>query len=520
MIHQYPENPSPSTPARIDGWSFSKLNMADVSTFYDHLVRRATRLVDVDELSAALATIREAANLAYLVNWRYQDDRLETLLGRISSRLLKESPPRHRSDVRVVFFDSWGLDARGLSLQYIRAIKACRAPLLYICENRNDAASVQLREELAREPAAEVLYLDGILDPAEKSKKIFDATFAFAPTRIMMHMTPWAVEAITAFRAMPDVVKCQINLTDHAFWLGISCTDYSIEFREYGRALSLTARGLPATRIILNPYYPIVEDNRKDPLPERKPGDTVIFTGGSYYKMYGRRGEFFDLIARLLDNHESVVFWIAGNGRSNLIEDKLQRYIRNGRVTLIGNRKDINAVFKACDIYLSTYPFCGGLMAQLAAAHNRPVLSFTAPDLAMNRLEDIIGTSKIPEITTTNIETFSQMASELIKNKEARTQRAQAVKAAMHNQADFEDRVSNILSRPEVLCDSNAVAFDIDHHAVASLYLEIENDFQDQLARRILRNTSLRSALRFPVITAKAVGKVAYFMLARSGPCN
>lgn len=506
--------PPPPTP--VDGWSFPDFNLADVSGFYDHLVRRAMRQVDADQPAEALATIREAAQLAYLVNWRYQDDRLEDLLGRISARLLRGTPPARRDGARIVFFDSWGLDARGLSLQYIRALKAYGSPLLYICENRNEAASAQLREELAREPAAEVLYLDGVTDPVEKTRKIFDAATAFAATRIMMHMTPWAVEAIAAFRAMPDAVKYQINLTDHAFWLGTSCTDYSLEFREYGRTLSSTKRGLPAARVILNSYYPIVDDNRKDPLPDRRPNDTVIFTGGAYYKMYGRGGYFFDLIANLLDDHDDVVVWIAGNGRTKLLEDKLQRYIRDGRVTLIGNRKDINAVFKACDIYLSTYPFCGGLMAQLATVHDRPVLSFTSADLVTNRLEDIIGTSETPEITTIDVERFRQMASELIENRERRTHRAQAIKAAMHNRAGFEARVFDILARPEVLHDATARPLDIDHHAVTSLYLEIENDFQDQLARRILHNTGFRSTLRFPAVTAKAALKVAYFMIMKS----
>ncbi|TDE33639.1 hypothetical protein [Antarcticimicrobium sediminis] len=506
--------PPPATP--VNGWSFPDFNLADVTAFYEHLVCRATRQVDADKPADAMVTIREAANLAYLVNWRYQDDRLENLLSRISARLLPGMPPPPRDSARIVFFDSWGLDARGLSLQYIRALKAYGAPLLYICENRNEAASTQLREELARASAAEVLYLDDVSGPVEKTRKIFDAATAFAATQIMMHMTPWAVEAIIAFRAMPNVVKYQINLTDHAFWLGTSCTDYSLEFREYGRTLTSTQRGLPADRVILNPYYPIIEDNRKDPLPDRRPGDTVVFTGGAYYKMYGRGGYFFDLIANLLDNHDDLIVWIAGNGHTKILEDKLQRYIRDGRVMLIGNRKDINAVFKACDIYLSTYPFCGGLMAQLATVHERPVLSFTSADLVTNRLEDIIGTGETPEITTTDVERFRQMASELIEDREKRTHRARAIKATMHNRADFEARVFDILTRPEAMHDATARPLELEHHAVTSLYLEIENDFQDQLARRILHNTGFWSTLRFPAVTAKAALKVAYFIVTKS----
>lgn len=63
-------------------------------------------------------------------------------------------------------------------------------------------------------------------------------------------MAPWAMEAITAFHAFPNVRKYLINLTDHAFWLGTSCTDYLVEFRNYGINVSRSKRGLPLSAIL------------------------------------------------------------------------------------------------------------------------------------------------------------------------------------------------------------------------------------------------------------------------------
>ncbi len=496
----------------IDALSFPKINLGEVTAFYESLVSRALSQVASDRVSVALSTIAEAAKIAYLVNWRYHDERLEATLARISARLLAPEPAVAAQGERIVFFDSWGLDARGLSLQYIRALKAVGAEVLFICESRNEAGSLRLREELDRAPVAEVLYLDGVTDEVEKARKIHAAIAGFVPTRIMMHMTPWAVGAIAALHAFPQVRKYQVNLTDHAFWLGAGCTDYALEFRDYGLTITQDKRGIPAARTILNPYYPIVEDSHTASLPDRTEGDVVIFTGGAFYKMYGREGYFFDLIANLLDEHAEVVVWIAGNGRTTPLERRLRQYLDTGRVKLIGNRKDINAVFAASDIYLSTYPFCGALMAQLATVNDRPILSFTSADLVTNHLEDIVGATGVPVITVTDVDAFRKKASGLIGDARERSRAAAAAKAAMHDRAAFERRMADILARSEDREVAPSKPLDIDYDAFTSLYLEIENFFQDELAKRLLHNTTWRSTLRFPVLTAKAAVHVAWFL--------
>lgn len=49
-------------------------------------------------------------------------------------------------------------------------------------------------------------------------------------------------------------------------------------------------------------------------------------------------------------------------------------------VFLIGDRHDINEVFKHSDIFLNTYPIGGGLMTQYAAANSKPILSLGVKD--------------------------------------------------------------------------------------------------------------------------------------------
>lgn len=499
----------------MEGLPFPRINLSEVTGFYENLVADALAQVSRGRWAEAMDKMVQAARIAYLVNWRYQDSRIEAALKLITEAVLsaEDNPPAKGE--RIVFFDSWGLDARGLSLQYIRALNASGASILFICETRNEAGSVGLREELSKGAATETLYLDDVNNELEKARRIHASISAFRPSRILMHMTPWAVGAIVAFHAFSKVPRYQINLTDHAFWLGTGCSDYLLEFRDYGIAISQEKRGIAPERTILNPYYPIVEDSQSYPLPERKDVEVVVFSGGAFYKMYGREGYFFDIIGCLLDDNPNVVVWLAGNGRTTLLKERLGTHLESGRVKLIGNRKDINAVFQACDVYLSTYPFCGALMAQLATRHGVPILSFTSADLVTNRLEDIIGTDDVHQITHTDISAFRHQAAALIADAELRSVTAAQARSAMHDRNKFECRIVEILSRTEDQPRAPSKRMAIDYDAVTSLYLEIENYFQDELAKLLVQNTNLQSAVMFPLLTAKATLHVASFSLMK-----
>jgi glycosyltransferase involved in cell wall biosynthesis len=493
---------------------FPHIKLNEIIELYEHLVALALSQTNNGIFNDALKTISDAAKIAYLINWRYGDERLEVALKKISHSLFENSGKiSNKTTGKVVFFDSWGLDSRGLSLQYIRALNASSSSILFICESRNESGSISLREELSRGLENKIIYLDSIYDEDEKSKKIKNEISNFGPSHIFMHMTPWATGAIAAFHAFPDVVRYQVNLTDHAYWLGADCSDYIIEFRNYGATVSQEKRGIDSDRIIFNPFYPIIEDNHSNKLPERNKGDVVIFTGGAYYKMYGRDGFFFDLILKILDEHPNVIFWIAGHGRGDLLQKRLHHYLKSGRVRIIGDRKDINAVFKACDIYLATYPFSGGLMAQLATANGVPILSFTSPDLALNRLEDIVGVENNFIITVSDLEAFERRASMFIKNADARFEVAYLASQAMHSRSGFDFIVSKLIINTNELVHDNIQKISIDYKVLTGMYLEIENFFQDSLARRIVRTITFRMMLNFPSITIKSIIHVFSFLI-------
>lgn len=490
-----------------------EFSLIEIVEFYEHLVSRVISQINRKQFEDALHTISEAARIAYLINWRYQDERLENAMQLIGRSLLTVIKANNTScNQRVVFFDSWGLDARGLSLQYIRALSSMGSSILFICESRSESSSIGIREALI-ECRADIIYLDKMNSQAEKAKKIHFEIAAFKPTKILMHMSPWASGAIAAFNAIENIPRYLINLTDHAFWLGTGCTDYSVEFRSYGANLSRDKRGISSGKILINPYYPIVEEQSSGDLPQREEGQTVILTGGSFYKMYGREGYFFDLIKLIIDQNPSVVIWIAGTGRSTMLKERLKNHIGSGRVKLIGNRQDINAVLKTSDIYLATYPLGGALMAQLAVANFIPILSYTSSDLVLNHLDEIVGTESTSVRTFTEICAFLEYASELINDPRKRNELAAIAKSKMHTRNEFERNTKFIFNNSESKMKWNHKSINIEYDSITKLYVEIENCFQDELARRILRNTSMISAVEYLKVTVKAFWHVVSFIL-------
>lgn len=64
------------------------------------------------------------------------------------------------------------------------------------------------------------------------------------------------------------VKRYLINPTDHAFWLGKSCLDFSIEFRDYGCNVSNKFRSIENNQIIKQIYYPILISSDFKGLPK------------------------------------------------------------------------------------------------------------------------------------------------------------------------------------------------------------------------------------------------------------
>lgn len=330
-----------------------------------------------EDFSETMHLISKLAFTLYEYNQTYTDDFLERCLEKMVNNISvalddkgKKSNFTNRK-MKILFYDGFGLDTRGLALIYIRALSKIGAELLYITVNSGKGKQPKLLEEL-KKGKAEIVYL-----PDEYKVKLYPDIcrhiHAFHPEVAFLYTTPWDVPGVMAFMFFSGKMRrYQINLTDHAFWLGIHAFDFCLEFRDFGASVSRKYRKIAKERLLMQPYYPVVEKNEKfGGFPfEKRAGDFIIFSGGSLYKTFDLNHTYYHIVEFCLREVPYTKFWYAGNGDDTYLNDLKRKYPNRVFHTL--ERGDLFAILLHVDMYLNTIPLGGGLMTQYAAIAGRP----------------------------------------------------------------------------------------------------------------------------------------------------
>lgn len=347
----------------------------DIKSLYRKLVSKAQATLRKNNFNSCMMYIDAAANLAYNYNWIFADSSLEKMIHVLASNMLNINQNIFQTK-KYIFYDAFSMDNRGLTQQYIRALMDNNITFLYITENVF-IDETDIYQEVKNYTHADLCIVPANLNRASKVKFIYNTILRYESSGIFMHIKPWSVEALVAFAAFPRIVKYNINLTDHAFWLGSSVLNYNIEFRNYGCSLSVCKRGLTDQQILLLPYYPIQNKIAFEgfPIPKKK-GDVFLFAGANLYKIYGNNDEFLRTIKTLLDAYPNTYFFYAGGGDATHFNFFVEQEKLVGRVFYLGFRKDINQLVRNIDIYIDTFPVSGGLMGEYAIVNKKPILAY------------------------------------------------------------------------------------------------------------------------------------------------
>lgn len=381
---------------------------------FNDLKLLASELVGKNELDDALKVISCAANLAYHLNFTYADDELESLLSAIGDKFLVDSG-FFPNDNRFVFYDAFGIDNRGLTEQYLTALNQWGVEYVYIIEGQVGDTS-NIRKLIDSNENARIHSLTLTSDSIDDALKLSLFIKNFKPSKVFLHLAPWSSFAIAFWTALNNVERYLIDLTDHAFWLGKSCSDYFIGFRDYGLSVSKNYRGIESHKLLKNLYYPMVREGESfNGFPFDRDNKVVVFSGGALYKCYGDNFLFFDVLKEILNRFPEVVFLYVGNGNDREFNDFIVREKLQGRIYLERERKDINALFSNVDVYLNTFPLIGGLMSQYAVAHHVPLIGYTTEDIPCNFSESLF-VSGSQQFSFTNIEEFFAVFEKIVKD--------------------------------------------------------------------------------------------------------
>lgn len=342
----------------------------------ERLKRICMKALDKGQYEKTLAAVSAAASLMYAYNQEYTDDVLETVVKQVSRKLLgetsslcqKDSPNNEKT---VLFYDGFGLDTRGLALIYLKGLVRCGYHVVYVTVD----SAIGKQPEI--EKAVAGYDMQWVFVPNSKNYSawihgIANAFDTYKPHTAFFYTTPWDVAAAVTFAHYEGVVcRYQIDLTDHAFWLGKCAFDYCVALRDVGSRIACNYRGIKEESLRMLPYYATIDyDAPFMGFPFSTEDRVVIFSGGALYKTLGDgENAYYYMVDAILKKHQDVIFLYAGTGDDSELKKIIERY--PGRAYHIPERKDLYQVLKHSVLYLNTYPMFGGLMMNYAASAGR-----------------------------------------------------------------------------------------------------------------------------------------------------
>lgn len=196
-----------------------------------------------DDYTNALELISLAGNILYNYNQYYSDENLEENIKVISEGILGKSELDNLNEDTVIFYDGFGLDTRGLAQIYLLAL--CNFKKVIYVTNEKRRNSLPTIKKILKNGNHISYFLPELskIDKIGELKKIIDQV---KPKSIFMYTYPSDVIITTILHHYTNIIdRYQVNLTDHAFWLGNTCIDYCIEFRDYGAYISNKYRNIP-----------------------------------------------------------------------------------------------------------------------------------------------------------------------------------------------------------------------------------------------------------------------------------
>lgn len=416
--------------------------MKSVKNYLDSTLKKLYKTADSSlargRLDDAMAAVASAARILYAANVRYTDPVAEELLAKIVAQL-PEPKTGEAVSGRILFYDGFGFNNRGLVQIYLKALGK-QGQLIYVTHARNRENLPDV-VRIVEDCGGTVVWLTGntMTSLAGEISGLFAQQL---PQSAFLYTMPNDVPALAAFQRNGGCAhRYQINLTDHAYWLGTAAFDTCIEFRDYGASISRDKRAIPAEKLAKVPFYPAIDPNapfQGYPFPVSE-GMQVVFSGGSLYKTLGGGNRYYAMAEFILKEFPNALFWYAGSGDASQLNILIEKY--PSRVFHTSERSDLFQVLQHSFLYLSTYPLCGGLMFQYAASAGKIPVTLRYDDVSDDFLldQDDLG------IQFATMEEVEQELRKLFTDPDYRAEKERRVKAAVLDQTAFEASVASLL---------------------------------------------------------------------------
>ena len=386
-----------------------------------------------------LTAISVYCNLQYQLNQIYCDSDVEELTVKLAENILPEIGEYVADDNTVLFYDGFGLDLRGWAASYIRALHSLNYRIIYVTTDKSIGKIPHIIKELGDNV---VEYIDMAGSYVKWTKSIYDIFVKYEPSTAFFYTVPNDISAAIAFNKFSNrVTRFQIDLTDHAYWLGMNSVDYFLECRELGAGLTVYKRGASKDKIIKIDCAPYINREICDKeLPFNIEKEKYIFTGGALYKTLGDEELlYYRIIETILKEFSDIKFLYAGTGDDSQMQILIEKY--PGRVFLIAERPDYFRLIENCEFYLNTYPMFGGLMMRYAALAKKAPLTLKHE----HDSDGILEKQETLNIEFDNIEDLLIEARKLLNEKEYCKVRGLDIQNAVITEEVFARNIGSII---------------------------------------------------------------------------
>ena len=263
--------------------------------------------------------------------------------------------------------------------------------------------------------------------------------------------------------------------------------DCSYEFRDYGATISVQKRNIEFDKILYAPFYPYHHTSDFQGFPVNVAGKIILLSGGAYYKIIDENDTFVRIIIRILKENPSSIFFFTGMGHYPQLLKLIKENSLQDRFILLGWRKDIEQLIERCDIYISTYPYSGGLMSQMAAMKSKPIIALNDGTFLCEKL---VCTKQFEVFSCESIDKLCEEASALISNSSLREQKGRRIASLMIGKDEFRSIIIDSLSKKNRSCSCSEI---ID-------YDKISQDYLDRLNKNVAQGSIEWSILKCLVI--------------------
>ncbi len=466
--------------------------------------RKIQEYVRSNSFDRAIRWMSVRSDLLYELNSSLYDELIEDNLEKVFvAETNKSLSDNIQATNRIVFVDVVSKDRRGLSNQYVKALIENGIEFLYLTENIL-FEQTEIYQQIQQYDKASCCIVPSFKKCTDKVGYIYENIMQYAPSRVLCHLLPWSITMLVALAALPKSIKrININITDHAYWAGVSAMDYNIEFRNHGKDLSVQCRGFQESQEFVLPYYPYIDSSPFEGFNGIETKDKVVlFFGGALYKIYGEEDFFLKLIAKVLKTHNNCICICAGGGDSGHLLSFIKKEGLENVWHYIGFRRDIYEVVRHCDILINTYPIGGGLMCQYAAMCSKPVIAFAKA----KAIEEVLSTSE--NVTFLQEKDFLDFIDLLILDKTFREEYGEKLNANLPTPSKFNSSLKLILGK----CISSYSGYS-HQYRTDIINNGVRTDYSCESV--ILRNLGLGSVLYYPSIIFWAIKKIVNELMSK-----